>query len=231
MNLTGKKAIVTGVSKGIGKALVEQLLEKGTTVAGWGRNAPDIKHENFSFYSADIQDHKQVEKVAQSTLKDLGTVDALVNNAGLGYFRNMELLSTNEWLEMFNTNVHGLFYCSRAVLPGMRAQKSGHIVNIASVAGLMGLEEGSGYCGTKFAVRGISEALFKEVRKDGIKVSCLYPGSVNTDFFDHYDGVVANDTFMTATEVAATVIQVLETSDNFITLNVEMRPLNAKPRP
>ncbi len=98
-----------------------------------------------------------------------GAIDILINNAGLGYFGLCEELPLEQWHEMFNTNVTGLFYATRMVLPGMKNQGSGHIINIASIAGLEGYQQVSGYCATKFAVRGFSDALYKEVRDKGVK--------------------------------------------------------------
>ncbi|MCH8331113.1 MAG: SDR family oxidoreductase [Bacteroidetes bacterium] len=229
MEVSGKNVIITGVSKGIGKAIVEALLEKGSNVAGWGRNKPaDIDSPNFHFIEVDIRDPRLVESAYSKTTDIMGDeVQVLINNAGLGHFKIMEDQTVEEWQEMFDTNVHGLFYCTKSVIPGMKAKRYGHIINISSVAGLMGLNEATGYCGTKFAVKGISEAMFRELRRFNIKVSCIYPGSVNTEFFDNYPGITANDTMMKTEEIASTVIHVLENPDNFITMHVEVRPMNA----
>lgn len=226
MKLKNKTAIVTGVSRGIGKETVLALLEKGAIVYGWGKRKPSFTHKNFKFIATDIRDLKQVENTYAETQKELnGRIDILINNAGLGYFKIMENLSSDEWKEMFETNVNGIFYCSKAVIPIMKKFKHGHIINISSVAGLMGLSEGTGYCGTKFAVRGISEAMFKELREFGIKVSCIYPGSTQTDFFDHYPSFKKGEWMMHASDIAKVIIQALEMPDNFVTLNVEARPL------
>ena len=110
----------------------------------------------------------------------------------------------------------------------MKKQKYGHIVNIASVAGLLGLPEGTAYCGTKFAVRGISEAMFKELREFNIKVSCVYPGSTQTDFFTHYPTVKTGEWMMQPKDIAHTIIHTLEMPDNFVILNIEARPMVVK---
>jgi NADP-dependent 3-hydroxy acid dehydrogenase YdfG len=110
----------------------------------------------------------------------------------------------------------------------MKQQRLGHVVNISSIAGLMGLAEATGYSATKFAVRGFSQSLLKEVRKDGIRVSCIFPGSVNTDFFEHYDSMTANDTMLSPDDVASTVIHVLSLPPNADVSEVEIRPLNSR---
>lgn len=172
MELNGKTAIVTGASKGIGKAIVLALLQKGVKVAGWSRSNPGITIENFMFIKTDVGKPADVEQAFEQSMQFLKEqVHILVNNAGLGYFGKMEDLPSEKWHEMFNTNVHGIFYCTRKALPVMKARQMGHIINIASIAGLTGIEEAAGYCATKFAVRGISQSLFKEVRKNNIKVT------------------------------------------------------------
>lgn len=229
MELKNKTAIVTGVSRGIGKETVLALLEKGAKVCGWGKRKPDFTHPNFHFIKTDVRDSKQVENAFAETQKKFGEqIHILINNAGLGYFKLMENLSEEEWKEMFDTNVHGIFFCSKNVIPAMKKQKYGHIVNISSVAGLLGLPEGTGYCGTKFAVRGISEAMFKELREFNIKVTCVYPGSTKTDFFTHYPSVKTGEWMMHPKDIAQTIIHALEMPDNFVMLNVEARPMVMK---
>ena len=228
MDLSKSTGIVTGVSKGIGKATVLDLLNKGAKVIGWGRTNPNIDNDNFTFIETDVSNADSVKNVLDESKKlSNGDFHFLINNAGLGYFKIMEELKEEEWRAMFDVNVHGIFNCSKALIPIMKAQDDyAHIINISSIAGLMGMPEGTGYCGTKYAVKGISEAMFKELRQFNIKVSCIYPGSVNTDFFDNYEGIDANDTMMKATDISRTILQVLETPDNVITMNVEIRPLN-----
>jgi len=229
MELKGKAAIVTGASKGIGKAIVLALLGKGVKVAGWCRSKPDIRHPSFSFISTDIRKAEQVDLAFEKTIQLFeGKAHVLINNAGLGYFGKVEETSPEKWHEMFDTNVHGMFYCIRKVMPVMKHQQLGHIINIASIAGMTGIEEATAYCATKFAVRGFSQSLFKEVRKSNIKVTCICPGSVNTPFFDRVEGITANDTMLHPKDIADSIIHILETPDNFLTVEVELRPLNVR---
>jgi NADP-dependent 3-hydroxy acid dehydrogenase YdfG len=163
-----------------------------------------------------------------ATLQAFGTPLILVNNAGLG--REAPLLSTapEQWHEMFDTNVHGLYYCTREVLGKMKEQGRGHIVNISSVAGTTGIPGMTGYCATKYAVRGFSQALLKEVRPLGVKVTCVFPGSVNTHFFDSINSVQASDQMMHPDHVAATIVHCLESPDNYEVAEVEVRPMRLK---
>ncbi|TGE24889.1 SDR family NAD(P)-dependent oxidoreductase [Hymenobacter aquaticus] len=230
MNLTGKIAILTGVSKGIGRATAEALLTKGAIVAGWGRTAPEgLQHERFQFFECDVRDEGAVQEAYVNTRRELGAeIHVLVNNAGLGIAGEVDGFSSDDWKLMFDTNVHGLFYCTKAVLPQMKQQQEGHIINISSIAGTTGIEKMAGYCATKFAVRGFSQSLYKEVRNDGIKVTCLYPGSTETNFFDDIPGTEANASMMQPRDIADTIIYALETPFNFHLVDIEMRPLQPK---
>ncbi len=229
MEIQNKVAIVTGVSKGIGLATVQILLEKGMKVAGWGRTAPDIDDENFTFYETDVRDFKSVEKSFKATTAALGdTIAVLVNNAGLGYAGPIDEMPLEEWHQMYETNVNGVFYCSRLVIAGMKEADEGHIFNIASIAGTTGIENMAGYCGSKHAVRGISHSMYKELRNFGIKVTAIYPGSVKTNFFDDIDGVEANDNMMRPEDIALTMVQALESHPNFHHVDIELRPLRPK---
>ncbi len=231
MTLKNKMAVITGVSSGIGLATAKALLDLGAKVVGWGRSKPDIDEERFYFYSTNITDFDAVQHSYKQTVEDIGApIDILINNAGMGVFAPIEETPNEVWHQMFDTNVHGLFYCSKLVIPGMKANKSGYIINIASIAGTTASPNLAGYCGTKFAVRGISHSMYKELRYDGIKVSAIYPGSVKTKFFDKIDEIQANDNMMMPEDIAGTIIHLLGTSPNYHTVDVEVRPLMPKGR-
>lgn len=231
MILSGRVAIVTGVSKGIGLAITQELLSKGTRVAGWSRTKPNLQHPNFTHYETDMRDMESVNRSFQATVNDFGDeLRVLVNNAGLGYECNMDELPPQRWHEMFDTNVHGIFYASRLAIPLMKKHGKGHIINISSVAGTQGIPGMAAYCATKYAVRGLSHSLFKELRTFGIKVTCIYPGSVKTNFFDKIDSVELTDDMMMPEEIASTVLHCLEAPDNYHIVDVEMRPLGMKKR-
>ena len=229
MNLKNKIAIVTGVSKGIGLATVKALISKDVTVAGWGRTAPSFVHENFHYIKVDVSSQSEVESAYKDTVGKLGNdVSILINNAGLGVANLFDETTFEDWKQMFDVNVHGIFHCSQKVIPQMKIMDTGHIINIASIAGTTGIEYMSGYCGTKFAVRGISQSMYKELRKFGIKVTSINPGSVKTNFFDDIPQIEANDNMMQPEDIAETIIHVLESSANYHHTEIEVRPLRPK---
>lgn len=228
MELKGKIAVVTGANKGIGLACVHQLLTAGAIVYGICRTTCSTNHANFTCLHADVGNVEAVNETMQKILSNHTQIDILINNAGLGYFGFCDEIAVEKWHEMFATNVNGIFYFTRLALPGMKKQGSGHIVNIASTAGLEGYAQTSGYCATKFAVRGFSDALYKEVRDHGVKVTCVYPGSVKTDFFRHHGSIEPHDNMMQPEDIAAQILYALQSPPNFHHVNIEMRPL--KPR-
>ncbi len=235
MNISQKNAIITGASSGIGAAFSSAIIEKGGTVYGIARREERLNElkkklgDRFIPVVLDITDQQKVEQWADVTFSEQHFPDILINNAGLGKFGLIEELSSDDWHNMINVNLNGVFYLTRKIVPLMKANPSHtHIVNIASVAGLMGNPKISGYNATKFGLRGFSEALFKELRFEGIKVSCVFPGSIATEFFERA-GSSTHSHMMRPEDVASTVIHLLETPDNFLIDEITMRPLNPKP--
>lgn len=229
MNLNNKVAVITGVSKGIGAALCSQLLDEGVTVFGLGRKSYPGEHAHFKFIATDIRNYREVEAAFEQIFAATGgCIDILINNAGLGYFGNVEDLQMTEWDEMVQTNLNGMFYCTRIAVPKMKTGGKGHIMNIASIAGLEGMPMVSGYCATKFAVKGFSESIYKELRDFKIKVTCIYPGSVKTDFFRNSENIKPHDYMLMPEDVAAMMVNALKTPDNFHQVNIEVRPLQPK---
>lgn len=228
MELKDKIAVITGVSKGIGYATAKALLAKGAIVFGLGRNNT-IEHPHFTFIECDVRDQQNVQESFEKVYALTGhTIHILLNNAGLGYFGLLEEMPLAEITELFETNVNGTIYCCREVLPQMKKQQYGHIINIASTAALEGMPQVSAYCATKWAVKGLSESLFREVRDHRIKVTCLYPGSVKTDFFRNSPGIQPHDYMLMPEDIALSIVQALEMPDNFHTVNLEIRPLQPK---
>lgn len=229
MILKDKVAVVTGASKGIGLELVKQLIDKGVKVAGWNRSTPEFSDDNFLFVETDVSDQSSVQQAHAKTVERFGgEVNMLVNNAGLGHYGPMDEMPFEQWKQMFDINVHGIFFCSTAVIPGMKQLDEGHIVNVSSIAGLNPVKNMTGYAGTKHAVTGISHSMFAELRDFGIKVTCIYPGSVKTNFFDKIDAYEAHDNMMRPEDVASSIVHCLESHENYFPVDLEVRPLRPK---
>jgi short-subunit dehydrogenase len=229
MILEGKHVVITGVSRGIGNALVLQYLEKGAIVAGMGLTDPVLDHPNFTFYHTDIRSSENVKRSFNDFLVNSnGKIDILINNAGLGYFGKIEDYTDEQIAEMFEANVYGTLYTCREAVPILKRRQGGHIINIASTAALEGYPEVSVYCATKHAVKAISESMYKELRDFGVKVTCVYPGSVKTDFFRNIEAISPHDYMLMPEDVAMMIVQATEMPANFHQVNLEVRPLRPK---
>ncbi|MDR6567357.1 Short-chain dehydrogenase [Chitinophaga ginsengisegetis] len=189
---------VTGASKGLGRSLVKQLLGKGYKVAATSRSIEDLRKiatdEDFLPLAVDLKNENSIQAAVKETISRFGRIDVLVNNAGYGQVGSIEELSDAESRSNFDVNVFGLLNVTRNILPQMRAQQSGQIFNISSIAGFTGGFPGFGiYCATKFAVDGLSESLAAEVKPFGISVTIVSPGYFRTDFLTSGSlGVPAN---------------------------------------
>jgi NADP-dependent 3-hydroxy acid dehydrogenase YdfG len=224
MDINNKTAIVTGASKGIGLSTAKALINEGVTVACWSRTPPqDFSDDNFHHFETDLTQEKSVEDSFQKTIDKLGDISILVNNAGVGYRGRMEETPSKQWRYLFDLNVHGIFYVTKRVIPGMKEREEGHIINIGSGAGTNGIAEMSAYCGTKYAVNGITESLHKELRDFGVKVSALSPGSVETGFSGFPSSSKKNK--LLPDDLAAAMIHMLKCPKNFHYTDIQVRPL------
>ncbi len=179
---------ITGCSTGFGRELAKEALEQGNKVAVTARKTVDIEDIVSAYPDAsiaiqlDVTKPDQIKSAVQKAVEKFGRIDVLVNNAGIGYFGAIEESEEDEVRRMFEINFFGLANMTREVLPVMRRQRSGHIVNIASIGGLVGFPAVGFYNATKFAVDGLSESLSKEVAPLGIKVTIVAPSGFRTDW-------------------------------------------------
>ncbi|MEP7259267.1 MAG: oxidoreductase [Flavitalea sp.] len=179
---------ITGCSTGFGRELSKKALDSGYKVAVTSRNIHDVKDitEGYADTSIaiqlDVTKQEEIDAAVEQTLAKFGRIDVLVNNAGIGYFGAIEESDEAEVRKMFDINFFGLANMTRKVLPGMRKQRSGHIINIASIGGLVGFPAVGFYNATKFAVDGYSESLAKETKPLGIKVTVIAPSGFRTDW-------------------------------------------------
>ncbi|MCF6167453.1 SDR family oxidoreductase [Lutibacter sp.] len=176
-----KVVLITGGSSGIGKSVGEYLTQKGFVVYGTSRNASNIKNHPFKLVSLDVNDVDTIINAVEEVIKNEGKLDILINNAGMGITGPIEETPTNEMRKVFNTNFFGAIDVMKAVLPQMRKQKSGLIINVTSIAGYMGLPFRGIYSATKGALEIATEAIRMEVKKFGIKVTNVAPGDFATN--------------------------------------------------
>ncbi|WP_431015849.1 oxidoreductase [Bradyrhizobium pachyrhizi] len=180
---------ITGASRGFGALIAEAALKAGDAVVATARDPATVtarlgQHERLLATRLDVTSEAEAHAAAGEAVKKFGRIDILINNAGYGLLGAIEEASAAETQRLFGTNVFGLLGVTRAVLPHMRRQRSGHVINISSVGGYTGYPGWGVYGATKFAVEGISEALAAEVAPLGIKVTVVEPGFFRTDFLD-----------------------------------------------
>jgi len=176
VTLAGKTAVVTGASRGIGRAIAAALAGAGARVAGCARN-PDA---GSGVFRCDVARPADVARFADDVLGRLGAPDVLVNNAGIVARGRLDEMAVDVWDAVLDANLKGTFLVTRAFLPAMRARRSGRIVNIASISGRQGTAQLSAYCAAKHGVVGLTRALAAELRDDAIAVNAVCPGSVDT---------------------------------------------------
>lgn len=175
-----KTVLITGASSGFGKATAERLVKKGYTVYGTSRK--ETTHESIRFLKMDVCDQLSVQQAVAQIMAECGKIDVVVNNAGMGIGGSLELATSEEIDLQMGTNFHGCVNVCQAVLPIMRQQGRGQIINLSSIGGVMGLPYQGFYSASKFAIEGFTEALAAEVRGFGIKVSMVEPGDFATNF-------------------------------------------------
>lgn len=241
-------AIITGASSGIGRATALALAERGlrlsllarsegalseTADEAKQRGASDVRH-----FVCDVRDEAAVDAAVKATLDSFGHVDVLINSAGLSLNGEVDGYSLEDWRAVTDTNLTGTFLTCRAVLPAMKRQGGGQIINISSGAGRNGIKEMAAYCASKFGVIGFTESLALEVRNRNIRVSVLLPGSVATDFsrVARRAGGARTEApkdigySMTAEEVASVIGAMLEQPAQAWMSEVTLRPLNLELR-
>ncbi len=232
------KVIITGASKGIGRGIATYLAMDGMETGLLARSASALEDVTQSIEEqggachavpCDLRDPDATEQSVQEIVRLMGGVDALINNAGVVIRKDIFELTLEEWRAMVDTNINGVFYATRAVLPYMREQQAGRIINISSISGKLPLPGGSGYAASKFAVTGLSLSLFQELRDHGIIVSTVYPGSV--DSASHRHEAEADPSWKVAPEdVGRLCRDILNTAPGTVLSEVEIRPLRRPPK-
>lgn len=233
MELSGRKAVVTGGTRGIGRAIAQALITAGVDVIITARDEDKIASTvnelnelgpgRCAGFVCDVRDESQVKELFAHAATVLGGLDILINNAGIGIFSPVESTSGDDFRAVIETNLCGVFYCCHEAIPLMRQRGGGYIINISSLAGANPHPNMAAYNASKFGLNGFSEALMQEVRHDGIKVSYIMPGSVNTEFGG--DEPSAEKSWQLQPEdIARVVMDLLQYPDRPLASRIEIRP-------
>jgi 3-oxoacyl-[acyl-carrier protein] reductase len=192
--LEGKVAVITGASRGIGFAIAQRLGEMGAKLGICSRDPKKLEAATQQLRATapavfempvDVTRADQISSFVQNSLKNLGPIDILVNNAGVGWFGPTQEATEEAWDSVLDTNLKSVFLMSKAVAPGMIERKTGHIINIASLAGKNTFKNGGVYCASKWGLMGLTGCMAEDLRQYGIRVSAVCPGTVDTEFSPH----------------------------------------------
>jgi len=232
-SLSGKSAVVTGGSRGIGYAIAQALLAEGASVVITGLNTSNLDEAKRKLDAgaagrvearrADGRQYEEMNAAIGVAASRFGGLDILVNNAGIGIFANVADMTPAQWSEVMDTNLTGVFNACQAALPHMRRRGGGFIVNISSLSGTNPFAGAAAYCASKAGLNAFSEALMQELRHEDIRVSCVAPGSVSTGFASG-DASKGTDWKIAPDEVAAVVVNLLRHDTRSLPSRVELRP-------
>jgi len=235
--IEGQSAIITGGSRGIGFAIAQALLQRGSRVFICARNEDEIQKSVAALRNksggeihgaaCDVRSYESVSDLFGRAKEVFGRLDILVNNAGVGSHSYVEQTTIEEWNATIETNLTGVFHCCHAAIPLMKSH-GGYIINIGSLAGKYAHPGSAAYNASKFGLVGFSEALMQEVRYDHIRVSCIMPGSVNTSFGRGGGQDPATTWKLLPEDVAAVVINLLEMDPRALPSRIELRPSEPK---
>lgn len=224
-----KTALVTGGSKGIGLSTAAKLLEAGYNVCITGRSSDDLEKakellnsDRLMTFICNVRNYDEQETCVKAVLEKFGSIDVLIANAGVGTFKDITELSIEEWNDTIDTNLTGVFYSVKACLPAI-IEGQGYIITIASLAGTNFFEKGSAYNASKFGLVGFTQALMLDVRKKGVKVSTIMPGSVSTYFNGHTPGP-EDDWKIQPEDIGQIVVDLLNMPPRTLPSKIEVRP-------
>lgn len=230
-DLTNQTVVITGASSGIGLAAAEQFAAAGCRVVLLARSAQRLeKAEKRILQGADsamvsckvldVADEDAVNRVFAEIEQQTGGIDILINNAGLGIPTDLAECPTEDFRRMVETNISGVFYCTRVVLPGMKSRRHGHVINVSSGAGKSGNPTAPVYCGTKHALNGYTDGLRQQVAEDNIRVSLVSPGAVDTGYWDGREA--DRSKFLRAEEVADAILFIATRPDGVLVKDIDL---------
>jgi 3-oxoacyl-[acyl-carrier protein] reductase len=235
MELEDRVVLVTGAGRGIGRALAHAFAGAGAKVALLGKTKKnllevqkELKDSRATTFVvvADVADEGAVSRAVAAVEQQLGPADVLVNNAGIFAAAPVEKMDAAVFDRVLAVNLRGPFLMSRAVLPGMKSRRRGHIVNIASTAGRRGFAGGGAYCASKFGLAGLSEVLLYEARTSDVRVTCVFPSTVGTDLVKRSGFPRETTRTIQPEDVAKAVVALVETDDRALTKSLEIWQTN-----
>ncbi len=230
VSIENQIAVVTGAGRGIGRAIAIELGKLGARVVLAARSRTELEDtarvigSSASVIPTDVRKKEDLEKLFEQVAFASGPVDILVNAAGLGIFGPVIDFKDEDFETLIETNLRGIFFACRLVLPSMIERKSGHIVNIASIAGKVGSANRAVYCASKFGVVGFTESLVEEVRQHGIRAAVICPGSTDTRFSPKETSGKARDKMLRPEDVAHAVRMIVTQEPNSFISEIIMRP-------
>jgi 3-oxoacyl-[acyl-carrier protein] reductase len=229
VNIDNQVAVVTGAGRGIGRAVAIELGRLGAHVVLAARSRRELEETagaigtNATVIPTDVRKKDDLQRLFEQA-NALGPVDILVNAAGLGIFGPVAAFKDEDFDILIETNLRGIFFCSRFVLPSMMERKRGHIINVASIAGKVGSANRAVYCASKFGVVGFTESLAEEVRAYGVRVSVICPGSTDTRFSQSETSGKARDRMLKPEDIAHAVRMIVTQEPNSFISEIMMRP-------
>ena len=231
MNLENRVVIISGASRGIGRATALLLAQNGAKVVATARNADELKsletagNGNIVSVPGDVANEADMAAVVQTALDTFGHLDIVINNAGYGIFKNVDEISLDEWDSVMSTNVKGTFVLTKAALPTLKAQGSGHIVVVASDVAKRTFAGGSLYTASKYAQEAFMGALRKEVRPLGIKVTGVYSGLVDSHFHAKGHGHETSKGWLQESDMAESMLFILSRPAHVVIDEFMVHPL------
>jgi 3-oxoacyl-[acyl-carrier protein] reductase len=230
MDLQGAAAIVTGASRGIGRAIAEALAKEGMRLVIGGRDEGRLQEAARAIggeteaVAGDVGEEAVAARLVETATRKFGRLDVVVNNAGIGHHGKLEDMDPAEFDRVYRTNVRGPFLLMKSAVPVMRRQKRGTLVSLASLAGRNPVPMRAAYAATKWAMIGLSRSVLQEVRKDGIRVIILEPGSTLTEFGHDASKMAQAEKLVRPEDVAAVLVASLKLPDRATVSEIEIRP-------